>query len=69
MHNFKYKHDIFFGLHDGLYINLFIKVKICAILRGFKVILGFNSQTRENASLCGNGGMRENAAICGKWLS
>jgi len=33
------------------------------------VILGFNSQTRENASLCGNGSMRENAAICGKGLS
>ena len=25
-----------------------IKVKICAILRGLKVILGFNSQMREN---------------------
>jgi len=36
--------------------------------RGFKVILGFNSQTRENASLCGNGSMRENAAISGKGL-
>jgi len=32
------------------------------------VILGFNSQTRENASLCGNGSMRENAAVCGKEL-
>jgi len=32
------------------------------------VILGFNSQTLENASLCGNGSMRENAAICGKGL-
>ena len=32
------------------------------------MILGFNSQTRENASLCGNGSMRENAAVCGKGL-
>ena len=33
------------------------------------VILGFNSQTCENVSLCGNGSMRENAAICGKGLT
>ena len=33
----------------GRAMNLFIKVKICAIMRGLKVILGLNSQTRPNA--------------------
>jgi len=32
------------------------------------MVLGFNSQTRENVFLCGNGSMRENVAICGKGL-
>ena len=32
-----------------LYINLVIKVEICAFLCGFNVILGFNSEVRPNA--------------------
>jgi len=45
--------DIFINNEQDRFIgramNLFIKVKICAIMRGLKVILGLNSQTRPNA--------------------
>jgi len=33
----------------GRAMNLFIKVKICAIMCGINMILGFNYQTRPNA--------------------
>jgi len=52
----------------GRTMNLFIKVKICAIMRGLKVILGLNSQIRLNALcvICRTGRRLTNVSVSGK---
>jgi len=47
---------------------LVIKVKICALLRRFNMILGVNSQVRQNAAVSGNDSVRQNAAVSSKGL-